>query len=145
VIVTCPGCKTRYRVDADALTTPGGRTVRCAACGLSWHQPPSAPETGPLEPATTKPPPLEPALAAPRPHPEPPPIPETPDLRLPEAPAPASARPWASLLAAEETGGAEPPPVDPAEAQPRRHRWLMVALPVFVVLIVLLAALYFSR
>jgi predicted Zn finger-like uncharacterized protein len=146
VIVTCPGCKTRYRVDADALTTPGGRTVRCAACGLSWHQPPSALETGPLEPAKTKPPPLEPALAAPPPRPDPQPIPETPDLRLPEAPAPASARPWASLLAAEETGGGELLPVEPAaEAQPRRHRWLMVALPVFVVLIVLLAALYFSR
>ncbi len=137
MIVTCPGCKTRYRVDAEALRTPGGRTVRCAACGLSWHQPPTALKTGPLEPAKTKPPPLEPALAAP-PHPEPPrPIPETP--------AAASARPWASLLAAEETGGGEPPDVDPAEAQPRRRRWLIVGLPVLVVLIVLLAALYLSR
>jgi predicted Zn finger-like uncharacterized protein len=41
LIVTCPGCRTRYRVDVAALARPGGRTVRCAACGLSWHHPPA--------------------------------------------------------------------------------------------------------
>jgi predicted Zn finger-like uncharacterized protein len=157
VIVTCPSCKTRYRVDAKALTTPGGRTVRCAACGLSWHQPPTALETRPLEPAKEKPPPLEPKVAAPlleravaaaspplEPMPAPPPHPEPP-RPTPETPAPASARPWASLLAAEETGAGEPPDFDPDEAEPRRRRWLMVGLPVLVVLIVLLAALYLSH
>jgi predicted Zn finger-like uncharacterized protein len=136
VIITCPGCKTRYRVDAKALKTPGGRTVRCAACGLSWHHPPTAVETGAREPAKAKPP-LEAMLVAP-------PQPEPPDA-TPVAPAAASARPWATLLAAEQTGGGGPIQEAPAETQPRRRRWLMVGLPMLVVVIVLLAALYLYR
>jgi predicted Zn finger-like uncharacterized protein len=44
LLVTCPNCRTRYRVDVEALARPGGRTVRCAACGLSWLHPPAAVE-----------------------------------------------------------------------------------------------------
>jgi predicted Zn finger-like uncharacterized protein len=66
LIVTCPVCRTRYRVDTAALARPGGRTVRCAACGHSWRYPSAAIEgafDGPA--AILDPPRLEPAIAIP--------------------------------------------------------------------------------
>lgn len=38
MILTCPNCDTRYSVDGSRFP-PQGRTVRCAKCGHSWHQP----------------------------------------------------------------------------------------------------------
>ncbi len=35
MIVTCPSCETRYRVDPEAMAVRAGR-VRCAACGHGW-------------------------------------------------------------------------------------------------------------
>jgi predicted Zn finger-like uncharacterized protein len=37
MILTCPSCGTQYAVK-DGAIPPGGRKVRCAACGHSWHQ-----------------------------------------------------------------------------------------------------------
>jgi predicted Zn finger-like uncharacterized protein len=47
-IVTCPACRTRFRVDEAELGGPAGRDVRCANCGHSWRQTPPgvAPQVG---------------------------------------------------------------------------------------------------
>jgi predicted Zn finger-like uncharacterized protein len=42
MILTCPSCGTQYAVK-DGVIPQGGRKVRCASCGHSWHQD-SAPE-----------------------------------------------------------------------------------------------------
>ena len=42
MILTCPSCGTQYAVK-DGAIADGGRKVRCAACGHSWHQDPEAP------------------------------------------------------------------------------------------------------
>jgi predicted Zn finger-like uncharacterized protein len=39
MILTCPSCGTQYAVK-DGAIPEGGRKVRCAACGHSWHQEP---------------------------------------------------------------------------------------------------------
>jgi len=46
MILTCPSCTTRYTVD-EAKFPPAGRTVRCAKCAHSWHQPGPEPEAAP--------------------------------------------------------------------------------------------------
>lgn len=38
MIITCPGCATRYEVD-DRRFSPDGRSVRCAECEESWFIP----------------------------------------------------------------------------------------------------------
>lgn len=39
MILTCPACGTQYAVK-DGAIPGGGRKVRCASCGHSWHQMP---------------------------------------------------------------------------------------------------------
>jgi predicted Zn finger-like uncharacterized protein len=122
LIITCPQCKTRYRVDAAALTRPGGRNVRCAACGHRWHLPPGAPDPSTGEPAKIDLPPLEP----------PPLEPELePSLALPPRPDPVMPTPY----------------LRPVETLPRGRRWLTVGLWILVALIVLgvIGALIFAR
>jgi len=55
MILTCPTCASRYRIDESKLG-PQGRTVRCAGCGDSWRAEPLA---EPLQ--------LTPELVAPEP------------------------------------------------------------------------------
>jgi predicted Zn finger-like uncharacterized protein len=104
MILTCPSCGTQYAVK-DGAIPDGGRKVRCASCGHSWHQ---LPETqGADEEQSYQAPVAEPAL-------------ETGD---PPAAATGFDEPASE---AEERGGeydeapAEPGPVgyDPAEPIP---------------------------
>lgn len=47
MIVICPECTTRYRVDEDAFGPSSGRRVRCAQCGHVWVHVPELPEEPP--------------------------------------------------------------------------------------------------
>jgi predicted Zn finger-like uncharacterized protein len=44
MILTCPACATRYRVDEQELAGPDGRIVRCVNCGYAWRHAPRATE-----------------------------------------------------------------------------------------------------
>jgi predicted Zn finger-like uncharacterized protein len=52
MILTCPSCGTQYAVKDGAIAA-GGRKVRCASCGESWHQEPEA--AAGAEPAPSQP------------------------------------------------------------------------------------------
>ena len=39
MIISCPECSGKFRIDASALGA-GGRTVRCGKCGHTWLQTP---------------------------------------------------------------------------------------------------------
>ncbi len=87
MILTCPNCGTRFRIDPAALA-PGGKMVRCSQCGHRWF---------------AEPPRTEPVAAGPVPEPVAEPIPEPPAVeaiaaRAPRAPSGASMVGWLLLL-----------------------------------------------
>lgn len=43
MILTCPSCETQYFAD-DSTIGESGRTVKCAACGISWFVEPNQPQ-----------------------------------------------------------------------------------------------------
>ena len=68
MILTCPACSTRYQVD-EAKFPSQGRTVRCAKCSHSWHQPGPAPVADAEVETVPEPEPVpEPAFATPAPN-----------------------------------------------------------------------------
>lgn len=96
MIVTCPNCEAKYRVEPAALEARGGR-VKCASCAHAWTV---------EDEALT----LSEPVAAPQPEPEPAPAPE-PAPSLQEKPhaairARADARRRTARLAAEGAGWA---------------------------------------
>jgi predicted Zn finger-like uncharacterized protein len=50
MILSCPSCSSRFKVNADQIGL-GGRKVKCAKCGHTWHATPDQDEEAPLEPA----------------------------------------------------------------------------------------------
>jgi predicted Zn finger-like uncharacterized protein len=109
MILTCPSCDTRYSVDGSKFPA-SGRTVRCAKCGHSWHQPGEtpepeiAPEIAPPEPAAE--PRATPPDASSTPYPVNPsstrayaPPAQAPLPRAPLAPKLAVVAGWAGLIA----------------------------------------------
>lgn len=93
MIVTCPSCDAKYRVEAAALEARGGR-VRCAACGHNWQVE--------AEALTLS----EPAVRPEPPAPEPAPAPSLKDKPAAAIRARAEARRRKARLAAEGAGWA---------------------------------------
>ncbi|MBV8972559.1 MAG: zinc-ribbon domain-containing protein [Sphingomonadaceae bacterium] len=120
MIATCPDCRKRYRLADDAVP-PGGRSVRCAACGHGWTVLPdgtalpdvAAPAGEAVPRVTTTV--TEPAVALPLPaSTDPPPQPAAPKLAV-AAPAPA---PRAAAQPATPPRSAEPSPLAMSPAAP---------------------------
>ncbi len=55
MILTCPGCATRYSIDPVTIG-PEGRAVKCAKCGHKWreYQPDDMPKPVPPAPTVTE-------------------------------------------------------------------------------------------
>jgi predicted Zn finger-like uncharacterized protein len=190
MILTCPSCGTQYAVK-DGAIPEGGRKVRCAACGHSWHQDPEEGETaGPQEAASAEPesppaPESEPSeygdYAAPIPEPapepgdpaaaatgfdempgEPEPIgydpvaPIPPGAELVEGPTsvpvpPPGEEPWPEQRSDEQEWDPEKEIPDAEEIRAvetetprdRKRNWLMAALIGILVVVAIVAALWF--
>ena len=56
MIITCPSCRTDYRIPPDSLGA-SGRTVRCTSCGHRWF---AEPEAEPIAPPPLAAEPAEP-------------------------------------------------------------------------------------
>ncbi len=65
MIVACPSCGSRFKVDAERLGEKG-RKVKCSSCGHIWLQRPEEPAEREVEP-----PALQPAALEPEPMPTP--------------------------------------------------------------------------
>jgi len=113
MIATCPGCGKRYRIADDAIP-PGGRHVRCVACGVGWMvgAGSDAPAPGAPPPAGRPVPPTAQPMV---------PIAEPDQAATSEPPAGPLVAPRA-VAEASPTGG-RPPPItgfEQALPQPRR-------------------------
>ena len=90
MILLCPNCNTRYRVDDAALADPAGRELRCANCGHRWRYVPEAGE----RPAEAAPPAAPVSAKSPNPPASPAAVPlvasRTPETASSPAPAPAA-------------------------------------------------------
>lgn len=87
MILTCPNCGTRFRIEPAALA-PGGKMVRCSQCGHRWF----------AEPPGERPEPrVEEPEAAPEPIPEPPAVANL-AASAPRAPSGASTVGWLLLV-----------------------------------------------
>jgi predicted Zn finger-like uncharacterized protein len=163
MILTCPSCGTQYAVK-DGAIPEGGRKVRCAACGHSWHQMPEgeeAADTVPVpEPASAPGDPAAPATGFDEMNGEPEPVgyepiePVSPGPELVEPPLAVPVPPpdgeWPVMRRddqdwdpekdipdAEEIAAAE------SETAPERKRnWLMGIVIVLIILVIVVVGLW---
>jgi predicted Zn finger-like uncharacterized protein len=101
MILTCPSCDTRYSVDGSKFPA-AGRTVRCAKCGHSWHQPGEAAEAErapELPAALSEPVPETPAYESSSPTRSFAPVSVVAEPRAPLGPRIAVVAGWAGLIA----------------------------------------------
>ena len=168
MILTCPSCGTRYAVK-DGAIADGGRKVRCAACGHSWHQDPEAPPPGDDD-ADSVP------VSEPAPEPGDPAAPATAFDAAPGEPEPVGYDPIQSVAPGAElvegpTAVPVPPPgdegwpegrsdeeqwdlrkelpdaeeiaaVESETAPDRKRNWLMGAIIAIILVVVIVAALW---
>ena len=110
MILSCPNCATKFKVNPNAIP-PEGRTVKCAKCSHKWHADPeadavaeqgagtaaaspapavAAAAAAPAAETVAPPPPPPPPAPEPEPEPEPAPPPPPPPAASPEPEAPAA-------------------------------------------------------
>lgn len=165
MILTCPSCGTQYAVK-DGAIPEGGRNVRCAACGHSWHQDPevSATEEEPApvsEPASEPGDPAAPATAFDEDPGEPEPVgydpvePVAPGAELVEGatavPVPPPEDVWPETRSEEEQWDPrkelpdreELAAVERETGSDRKRNWLMGAIIAVVLVVAIVAALWF--
>lgn len=163
MIIACPACATRFRVDDAALAGAAERRLRCAQCGNVWgYSAPADPpilapaELGDTPGASVAPTlyveprieaePVEPRLdTAVPPAAEPLPEPRFEPFAGPAAEPPAEPRfevPAADTPAAESGPAAEPRPSLATEppAPPARHYWPAVAALAFIAIFAAIVA-----
>jgi predicted Zn finger-like uncharacterized protein len=167
MILTCPSCGTQYAVK-DGAIPDGGRNVRCAACGHSWHQEPDSPAAGEGEAAApVSEPAFEPGDAAtsatafdeapgePDPAEYDPVEPIAPGAELVEAPTSVPVPPpdengWAELRADEQSWDPEKEIPDEEEiaaaegetGPDRKRNWLLGAIIAIILVVIVVAALW---
>lgn len=125
MIAQCPACGKRYRLPDDAVP-PEGRSVRCAACGHGWTALPEPPAPIDSEPGLPFPPPERRAVPSPL-HP-------TVAPAFPDRAAIIDEPPPATIGAYRQRTPADDADADPG---PRRWRWIVPLLLVFVALVAL--------
>ena len=67
MIITCPGCHTRFQIDPISLGDTG-RTVRCSSCSERWFLEPFMERAPPVPPVADAPPPALRPRGRARPH-----------------------------------------------------------------------------
>jgi predicted Zn finger-like uncharacterized protein len=165
MILTCPSCGTQYAVK-DGAIPEGGRNVRCAACGHSWHQDPEPAETADVDEAAVPEPapaPGDPAAAATAFDAAPgeaepvgydPVEPVAPGAEMVEGPTAVPVPPpegsWSQSRADEEEWDPEKELPDREElaavesetGPDRKRNWLMAAVLVAILVVMIVAALW---
>ena len=167
MILTCPSCGTQYAVK-DGAIPEGGRKVRCASCGHSWHQMPEGEAAAEAEQAVPVPEPApepgDPAASATQwdeapAEPEPvgydPTEPVPPGAELVEAPTavpvpPPGEEPWPEPRSDEQDWDPDKEIPDreeiwaaESESEPDRKRnWLMGAIIAIILVVAIVAALW---
>lgn len=152
MIITCPNCSTRFRLNADQLGDTG-RNVKCAKCAHRWFAEAASLSAEPAAPRPAAPKPAAPPPAPPAPPPPAPPAPPPPAPPPPKAPVDAPEPETPETFDEEEETIASPPPIPteeeiarfqtrPAPAKKSTLKWWIL---LFTVIFVVVACLFYFR